>query len=113
LAAELLRAEELFKAGKLKAVEAVVEGGRVDLILVTDEIVEVKYWRESYAANEKTIRELAKQLKRYMAGGRPLRLELVRTATDPIDKAFIKQLRVQLAEEIDISRLIIELVDLP
>jgi hypothetical protein len=42
-AAELLRAEEYYKAGKLQAVEAVVEGGRVDLLLVTDEIVEVKY----------------------------------------------------------------------
>ncbi len=42
-AAELVRAEEYYKAGKLQAVEAVVEGGRVDLILATDEIVEVKY----------------------------------------------------------------------
>jgi RHS repeat-associated protein len=42
LAAELARAEEYFKAGKLQAVEAVIESGRVDLILVTGEMVEVK-----------------------------------------------------------------------
>jgi RHS repeat-associated protein len=41
-ASELLRAEEYFKAGKLQAVEAVVEGGRVDLILVP-----TKSWRSS------------------------------------------------------------------
>jgi RHS repeat-associated protein len=41
-ASELLRAEEYFKAGKLLAVEAVVEGGRVDLILVP-----TKSWRSS------------------------------------------------------------------
>jgi RHS repeat-associated protein len=91
LAAELLRAEELFKAGKLKAVEAVVEGGRVDLILVTDEIVEVKYWRESYASGQ--IERLLYQLQRYHeATERPVILELVQTKTDPITEAFINEL---------------------
>jgi hypothetical protein len=91
MAAELARAEEYFKAGKLQAVEAVVEAGRVDLILVTDEIVEVKYWRQSYA--EANIPRLLDQIQRYQtAKGRPVILEFVQTKTDPITELFIERL---------------------
>ena len=89
-AAELLRAEELYKAGQLKAVEAVVEGGRVDLILVTDEIVEIKYWRQSYA--EANIKKLLKQIQTYQATGHPVILEFAQTKTEPISEAFIEKL---------------------
>jgi hypothetical protein len=98
-AAELLRAEEYFKAGKLRAVEAVVKRGRVDLILVTDEIVEVKYWRESYAM--KHIPELLKQLEMYQTTGHPVILELVQTKTDPLSEAFINRL-LKAAQEAEL-----------
>jgi len=90
LAAELARAEEYFKAGKLQAVEAVIESGRVDLILVTGEMVEVKYWRQNYAKGH--IRDILRQVKTYQATGRPVILEFVQTKTDPITEAFIKRL---------------------
>jgi hypothetical protein len=88
-AAELLRAEEYYKAGKLQAVEAVVEGGRVDLLLVTDDIVEVKYWTQSHTVNN--IGKLTEQLTRYQATGRPILLELFRTKTDPITEGYIER----------------------
>jgi len=90
LAAELMRAAELFKAGQLKAVEVVVEGGRVDLILVTDEIVEIKYWRQSYA--EGRIRYILKQIQKYQSTGKSVILEFVRTQTDPVTEKFIDDL---------------------
>jgi hypothetical protein len=111
-AAELLRAEEYYKAGKLQAVEAVVEGGRVDLILVTDEIVEVKYWTQSHTA--KNIDELARQLTRYQATGRPILLELFRTKTDPITEGYIERLLKALqAAGVKITREQIRLVEWP
>jgi RHS repeat-associated protein len=90
LAAELARAEEYFKAGKLQAVEAVIESGRVDLILVTGELVEVKYWRQNYAKGH--IEDILGQVKTYQATGRPVILEFVQTKTDPITEAFIQDL---------------------
>jgi len=111
-AAELLRAEEYYKAGKLQAVEAVVERGRVDLILVTDEIVEVKYWTQSHTADN--IGKLAKQLKTYQATGRPILLELFRTKTDPITEGYIKDLLQRLqAAGVQITREQIRLVEWP
>jgi hypothetical protein len=90
LAAELVRAEEYFKAGKLQAVEAVIESGRVDLILVTGEVVEVKYWRQSYA--ESNIRDILRQVETYQATGRPVILEFVQTKTDPVTERFVERL---------------------
>jgi len=90
LAAELARAEEYFKAGKLQAVEAVIESGRVDLILVTGEMVEIKYWRQSYANTH--IPELLKQVQTYQRTGRSVILEFVQTKTNPITEAFIERL---------------------
>jgi hypothetical protein len=111
-AAELLRAEEYYKAGKLQAVEAVVEGGRVDLILVTDEIVEVKYWTQSHTVNN--IDKLVTQLTRYQATGRPILLELFRTKTDPITEGYIEKLLQRLqAAGVKITREQIRLVELP
>ena len=113
LAAELLRAEQLFKEGKLKAVEVVVEGGRVDFILVTDEIVEVKYWRQQYTA--KNIEELATQLKNYQKSGRPILLELVQTRTDPITEKFIIEVLLPglQREGVSIIREQIRIITLP
>ena len=111
-AAELLRAEEYYKAGKLQAVEAVVEGGRVDLILVTDDIVEVKYWTQSHTV--KNIGKLADQLTTYQATGRPILLELFRTKTDPITEEYIEKLLKDLqAAGVQITREQIRLVELP
>lgn len=90
LAAELLRAEQWFREGKLKAVEAVIEGSRVDLILVTDEIVEIKYWRESQA--KANMKDLLRQIQTYQATGRSVILEFVQTKTDPITEDFIQRL---------------------
>jgi hypothetical protein len=95
-AAELVRAEEYFKAGQLQAVEAIIEGHHVDLVLVTQEIVEIKYWRQSYA--EENIRKLLKQIQDYQSAGRSVILEFVQTQTDPITEKFIKKL-LQAAQE--------------
>jgi RHS repeat-associated protein len=109
-AAELLRAEEYYKAGKLQAVEAVVERGRVDLILVTDEIVEVKYWTQSHT--EANFKKLTEQLTKYQATGRPILLELFRTKTDPITEGYIKDLLQRLqAAGVQIMREQIRLVE--
>ena len=111
LAAELLRAEEYFTARKLKAVEAVVKGGRVDLILITDEIVEIKYWRESYA--ETNIRQLLRQIQTYQATGRPVVLEFVQTKTEPITERFIRDLLAAAQEaEIPLTREQIRIITL-
>jgi len=110
LAAELARAEEYFKAGKLQAVEFVEGANRYDLVLVTGEIVEVKYWRQSYATEH--IKDIVYQLQQYQASGRQLKLEFVRTATDPVSDSFLKELFDKLQKAgIDPSRLIIEVVD--
>ena len=110
---EWLRAEQVFKEGKLKAVEVVVEGGRVDFILVTDEIVEVKYWRQQYT--ERNIDELVSRLRRYQQTGRPIILELVRTKTNPITEEFIlEKLLPKLQKEgLSITREQIRLITLP
>jgi hypothetical protein len=115
LAAELARAEEYFKAGKLRAVEAVVEGGRVDFILVTEEIVEVKYWRQQYTATKKNIERLADQLKTYQKSGRPIILELVRTKTNPVTEKFIlEELLPRLQRRgLSITREQIRIITLP
>jgi len=111
-AAELLRAEEYYKAGKLQAVEAVVEGGRVDLLLVTDDIVEVKYWTQSHTVNN--IGKLTEQLTRYQATGRPILLELFRTKTDPITEGYIEDLLKALQTAgVKITREQIRLVEWP
>jgi len=113
LAAELLRAEQLFKEGKLKAVEVVVEGGWVDFILVTDEIVEVKYWRQQYT--EQNVKRLAGQLKKYQQTGRPIILELVQTKINPITEEFIlEKLLPELQKEgLSITWEQIRLITLP
>jgi len=111
LAAELMRAEQLFKEGKLKAVEVVVEGGWVDFILVTDEIVEVKYWRQSYA--EAHIRNILKRVQTYQATGRLVILEFVQTKTDPITEKFIRDLLSAAQEkEIPLTREQIRIITL-
>ncbi|MDZ7296246.1 MAG: RHS repeat-associated core domain-containing protein, partial [candidate division KSB1 bacterium] len=110
LEAQLRRAEEYYKAGNLKAVEFVEGANRYDLVLDTGTVVEVKYWRESYATGH--VEGIIDQLKRYQASGRQLKLEFVRTSTDPITDEFLKQLREQLQKAgIDLSRLTIEVVD--
>ncbi|MCS7219977.1 MAG: hypothetical protein N0A15_01545, partial [Anaerolineae bacterium] len=112
LAAELLRAEQLHTAGKLRGVEVMIEGGRVDFVLITDELVEFKYWTQRYM--EGHIKELADQLLRYQSSGRPLILELARTKTDPITEAYIDELLEKLqAAGVHITREQIRLVDLP
>jgi hypothetical protein len=111
-AAELLRAEQLHQAGKLKGVEVMVGNGRVDFVLITDELVEFKYWTQSYT--DKNIGELAKQLTRYQGSGRPLILELARTRTNPVTEAYIDKLLKDLqAAGVQITREQIRLIDLP
>ncbi|MDZ7414240.1 MAG: hypothetical protein ONB15_12010 [candidate division KSB1 bacterium] len=111
-AAELLRAEQLHQAGKLKGVEVMVEGGRVDFVLITDELVEFKYWTQSYT--ERHIKNLADQLMKYQGSGRPLILELARTKTNPITEAYIEDLLKELQKAgVRITREQIRLIDLP
>lgn len=94
----------------MKAVEFVEGANRYDLVLVTDEVVEVKYWRQSYATEH--IRDIVYQVQQYRASGRQLKLEFVRTATDPISDSFLKELLDKLQNAgIDLSRLTIEVVD--
>ncbi len=112
LAAELLRAEQLYQAGKLRGVEVMIEGNRVDFVLITDELVEFKYWTQSYTKDH--IGQLAGQLMRYQASGRPLILELARTRTNPITEAYIEKLLKDLqAKGVQITRDQIRLIDLP
>jgi len=110
LAAQLRRAEEYYKAGQLKAVELVEGANRYDLVLDTGTVVEVKYWREGYARGH--IEQIVSQLEPYQASNRQLKLEFVRTATDPITDEFLRILRQRLQDAgIDLSRLTIEVVD--
>jgi uncharacterized protein (DUF697 family) len=90
LMAELDRAYTWYRKGLLEGVEVSVQGGRADLILVTKEIVEIKYWRQSYARDH--IDRLLHQIQTYQATGRPVILELVQTKTEPIPEAFIEKL---------------------
>jgi hypothetical protein len=89
-----------------------VGNGRVDFVLITDELVEFKYWTQSYT--DKNIGELAKQLTRYQGSGRPLILELARTRTNPVTEAYIEKLLAKLqAADVQITREQIRLIDLP
>lgn len=111
-AAELLRAEQLHQAGKLKGVEVKVGDGRVDFVLITDELVEFQYWTQSYT--EGHIKNLADQLIGYQRSGRPLILELARTKTNPITEAYIEDLLKELQKAgVRITREQIRLIDLP
>ncbi len=108
---QLERAEMLYKQGVLQGVEVAIEGGRVDFVLITNELVEFKYWRQSYIA--KNVDELADQLKRYQASGRPVILELGRTKTNPITDAYLDKLLKALQREgVNITREQIRIVDL-
>jgi hypothetical protein len=74
--------------------------------------VEVKYWTQSHTA--KNIDELARQLTRYQATGRPILLELFRTKTDPITEGYIERLLKALqAAGVKITREQIRLVEWP
>lgn len=89
-----------------------IEGGRVDFVLITDELVEFKYWPQSYTKDH--IKGLARQLLDYQRSGRPLILELARTKTNPITEAYIEQLLKDLqAAGVRITREQIRLIDLP
>jgi len=88
------------------------ESGRVDLLLVTGDIVEVKYWTRSNT--DKSIDRLVKQLTTYQATGRPILLELFRTKTDPITEGYIERLLKDLpAAGVKITREQIRLVEWP
>ncbi|GIV82920.1 MAG: hypothetical protein KatS3mg051_2274 [Anaerolineae bacterium] len=89
-----------------------VGNGRVDFVLITDELVEFKYWTQSYT--EGHIKNLADQLKGYQSSGRPLILELARTRTNPVTEAYIDKLLKDLqAADVQITREQIRLIDLP
>ncbi|MCS7352463.1 MAG: hypothetical protein RMM10_13340, partial [Anaerolineae bacterium] len=112
VAAELLRAEQRHRAGKLKGVEVQRGRDRVDFVLITDEVVEFKDWTRSYT--ERHIQHLANQLLRYQRMGLPLILELAQTQTDPITKASIEWLLRELrAAGVSITRDRIRLIRLP
>ncbi|MCS7352294.1 MAG: hypothetical protein RMM10_12375 [Anaerolineae bacterium] len=112
LAAELLWAEQLHQAGRLQGVKVTIKGGRLDFVLITDEVVEFKYWTRS--RTQEHVDRLATQLLRYQALGRPLLLELARTKTDPLTEADVEWLLERLqAAGVQITRERIRLVDLP
>jgi hypothetical protein len=93
-------------------VEVMIGHGRVDFVLITDELVEFKYWTQNYT--EKHIIDLAGQLTKYQSSGRPLILELARTKTNPITEAYIEKLLKELqAAGVQITREQIRLIDLP
>ena len=107
--AQLRRAEEYFRAGTLKAVEFTEGANRYDLVLKTEEVVEVKLWRKSYA--EVNIEKLANQVKKYREF-REVILEFVKTKTNTIDDAFLDRLHKALLDEgVDIARENIRLID--
>jgi len=111
LMAELDRAYTWYRKGLLEGVEVTVQGGRVDLVLVTKEIVEVKYWRQSYASAH--IDRLLHQIQTYQATGRPVILELVQTKTEPITEDFIRDLLAAAQEaEVPLTREQIRIVTL-
>jgi len=97
LIAQLDRAYTWYRQGLLEGVEVTIQRGRVDLVLVTKEIVEVKYWRQSYA--KRHIPKLLDQIQTYQATGRPVILELVQTKRDPITEDFIRELLAEAQNE--------------
>lgn len=91
LSKELERAYDLFKQGRLKGLEVTEGANRFDFILIGDDIVEFKYWTAGgYAAHRDA---LLKQLERYRATGKKVRLELGKTKTDPIGATKLDEIR--------------------
>ncbi|MBI4318926.1 MAG: hypothetical protein HY675_10575 [Chloroflexi bacterium] len=109
--AQLRRAEEYYKAGKLKAIEFIEGANRYDLLLDTGQTVEVKYWRESYAGLHKA--DLAERIRKYQAAGRDVILEFVKTKTGTITASNLDDLHKYLTEieRINITRDSLRLVD--
>ena len=108
--AQLRRAEEYFQDGKLKAVEFTEGANRYDLVLKTEEVVEIKFWRKSYANDH--IGDLVNQLNKYQDAKRKVLLEFVKTKTNTIDDDFLDRLHDELLKKgINIAREDIRLVD--
>ncbi len=96
---QLERAYELYQAGKLKGVEVLAEnGGRYDFVLMTDEVVEFKYWTLDTATKRQEA--LIEQILQYHAGGKQkVILEFGMTKTNPVTPEYISGLRKALAEQ--------------
>jgi hypothetical protein len=89
--AQLTRAEQLHQTGRLAGVEVRFEAdaGAIDMELKDpSELVEYKYWTRKHYKEK--MKELSKQLKKYVRTGKPVVLEMGVTKTDPIDVAFVE-----------------------
>ena len=72
-------------------------GGRYDFVLMTDEVVEFKYWTQTTAVKRQT--NLIKQVLQYSNGGRQkVIIEFGITKTNPISPAYLDELRQAFAE---------------
>jgi hypothetical protein len=86
--AQLRRAEDYYRQGKLTGVEVYEKGNRFDLTLMGEnEIVEVKYWTSRYTFEQGGLEQLVKQLSRYQATGKDIILEMYQTASNPLTQA--------------------------
>lgn len=94
---QLERAYELYQAGKLKGVEVLAEnGGRYDFVLMTDEVVEFKYWTQSTVTKRQNT--LIEQVLLYSNNGQQkVILEFGITKTNSIDPAYLDKLRQAFA----------------
>jgi hypothetical protein len=96
--AQIDRAKQLHKSGRLEAVEVTLpeKRGRIDFLLRNPkQIVEYKYWTEEYTENN--ISKLMGQLQRYQSSGLPIVLELGITKTKPIKLDFVQSiLKIEL-----------------
>jgi hypothetical protein len=93
IAAQLRRAEELHKAGKLLGVEVTQPGGkgRVDFITGPPRrsAVEYKYWTQEYT--DQNVAKLARQLLKYQAGNKQVVLEFGVTKTNPVTVDYVEE----------------------
>ncbi|MFB0534609.1 MAG: RHS repeat domain-containing protein [Anaerolineae bacterium] len=98
--AQLRRAEDYYRQGRLTGVEVYEKGSRFDITLMGEnEIVEVKYWTSRYTFEQRGIEQLIRQLSRYQAAGKEIILEMYQTATNPLTQAQWQQILLRLQEE--------------
>ncbi|MBV1800698.1 hypothetical protein [Siccirubricoccus sp. G192] len=89
--AQLRRAEELHRSGRLVGVEVTQPQGkgRIDFELTDpDQVVEYKYWTSEYTQNN--MAKLIAQLRKYQSAGKQVVLELGTTKTKPITIGFVE-----------------------
>ncbi len=99
--AELERAKYWASTGRLTNIEQRIPNGRLDLTLMNNQAVEVKYWTQTYAAAN--LQRLGDQLLKYQNAGYNMILEMASTKTDPITLEYWQQHVVPFLEGIGVT----------